>query len=103
MLFRRNLIRMGAEALVRQLGEGARISAPDPTWRLVNLAAVAFFVAAGALNLWVVDAFDTETWVNIKTFGYPLLNMVFMGVLVAWLWRHVEVPEQASPGRDREE
>lgn len=97
---KRNLIRVGAEAAVKQLGEGARIDAPNATWRWLNAAAITYFLAAGALNLWIVDNFDTETWVNIKTFGYPLMNMVFMGALIFWLWRHVQTPEQkpSPPG-----
>lgn len=99
---RRNLLRMGAEAAVKQIGEGTRIEAPDRTWRLVNLAAAAFFAGCGLLNLWVIDHFDTADWVNIKTFGYPLLNIVFMLVLIVWLWRHVvpaaDKPADTHPG-----
>jgi len=86
----RNLIRIGAEAAVRRMGEGASIAAPAATWRLVNGSAILFFLGCAALNLWVADHFDTETWVNVKTFGYPLLNIVFMIGLIAWLWRYVQ-------------
>lgn len=92
----RNLIRIGAEAAVKRMGEGARIEAPENTWRLVNGSAIVFFLACGALNLWVAEHFDTEAWVNIKTFGYPLLNIVFMIALIAWLWRYV----QEAPAAD---
>lgn len=92
----RNLIRIGAEAAIERIGEGARIEAPDATWRWVNAAAIVFFVGCALLNLWVIDHYDTATWVNIKTFGYPLLNIVFMVALIAWLWRHVITPEPAT-------
>lgn len=96
----RNLIRIGAEAAVKQVAEGARVEAPAATWRMVNGAAITFFLGCAALNLWVIDHYDTATWVNIKTFGYPVLNLVFMGVLLAWLWRHVHIPPAADSGAD---
>lgn len=98
---KRNLLQVGAEAAVKRMGEGAAIDAPASIWRLANAAAILFFIGCGALNLWVADHFDTATWVNIKTFGYPVLNIVFMGALIAWLWRYVQVPEaQALAGGD---
>lgn len=90
----RNLIRIGAEAAVKRMGEGARIEAPTATWRRVNAAAITFFVGCALLNLWVIETVDTATWVNIKTFGYPVLNFVFMFGLLFWLWRYVTMPEQ---------
>ncbi|MFZ5756651.1 MAG: inner membrane-spanning protein YciB [Pseudomonadota bacterium] len=92
----RNLLRIGAEAAVERIGEGARIEAPAATWRWINAAAIVFFVGCALLNLWVIEHYDTATWVNIKTFGYPLLNIVFMVALIAWLWRHVIEPETAA-------
>ena len=97
---RRNLIRMGAEALVKQVGEGARIEAPETTWRNVNIVAITFFLGCALLNLWLVEAVDTETWVNIKTFGYPLLNILFMAGLMTWLWRHVTTPPETPAKGD---
>lgn len=92
----RNLIRIGAEAAVKRMGENARIEAPANTWRLVNGFAILFFLGCAGLNLWVAAHFDTETWVNIKTFGYPLLNIVFVVALIAWLWRYVHGLEEAA-------
>ena len=97
---RRNLIRVGAEALVKQMGEGARIDAPGATWRNVNIVAITFFLSCAVLNLWLVEAVDTETWVNIKTFGYPLLNILFMLGLMLWLWRHVTPPAEGKADGD---
>ncbi|MFP5441300.1 MAG: inner membrane-spanning protein YciB [Gammaproteobacteria bacterium] len=103
LLARRNLIRMGAEAVVKRMGEGMHIVAPDATWRLVNLAAAAFFAGCGVLNLWLIERVDTETWVDIKTFGYPVLNIVFMVVLMAWLWRHIVQPAGEAANNDKQE
>ncbi len=99
-LFQRNLIRMGAEAMVKRMGEGMHIVAPDSTWRWVNLAAAAFFAGCGALNVWLIGRVDTETWVDIKTFGYPVLNILFMIVLMTWLWRHIVQPKTDTTERN---
>ena len=53
-------------------------------------------LGCAALNLWVAAHFDTETWVNIKTFGYPLLNIVFVVALIGWLWRYVHGLEETA-------
>lgn len=100
---RRNLIRMGAEAVVKRMGEGMHIIAPDGTWRWVNIAAAAFFAACGVLNLWLIGRVDTETWVDIKTFGYPVLNLAFMVVLMAWLWRHIVQPAGTPANHEKQE
>ncbi|MFZ5723211.1 MAG: inner membrane-spanning protein YciB [Pseudomonadota bacterium] len=97
LIGRRNLIRMGAEAAIARIGDGARIEAPALVWRLVNLSAIAFFLGCAGLNLWIIARVDTETWVDIKTFGYPLLNIVFMIGLIAWLWRYVKLPPDTPP------
>jgi len=98
----RNLVRIGAEAAIKRLGEGAHIEAPVSTWRLVNAFAIFFFLGCGALNLWVANHYDTATWVNIKTFGYPLLNIVFMIALIAWLWRYVHAPATPAETGNKE-
>lgn len=35
-------------------------------------------VAVGVVNLWVMSTQTTETWVDFKTFGLPIITLVFM-------------------------
>ena len=89
---------MGASLLVGQLVfkkngikslMGAQMSLPDPVWRNVNFAWVAFFTCMGFLNLWVAFNFSTSTWVNFKLFGGLGLMMLFVLVQAFFLNRHI--------------
>ena len=84
------------KSFIRRLMEG-NINLPEPVWKRLNLAWVGFFLVAGALNLYVVYNFDTDTWVNFKLFGLLALTVVFMVLQGLYLMRHVqdeESPEQ---------
>jgi len=45
--------------------------------RRLNFSWAMFFFFLGALNLWVIYTYDTETWVNFKLFGLMGLTIVF--------------------------
>jgi intracellular septation protein len=57
---------------------GKQITLPDPVWMRLNLAWVAFFLAMGAINLFVAFNFETATWVNFKLFGFTALMFAFI-------------------------
>jgi len=69
---------------------------PAPAWRKLNLAWVAFFVFAGATNIYVAYSFDEATWVNFKLFGLFGLTFVFLVLQSLWLSRYLANPEQPS-------
>jgi intracellular septation protein len=55
---------------------------------------VAFFVAIGALNLWVAFNFPTDTWVNFKLFGLMGITLVFALGIGVWIAHHTkEAPD----------
>lgn len=66
--------------LQRMLGE--QITLPAPVWRRLTLAWSAFFLAVGALNLFVAYGYDLDTWVNFKLYGIIGLTLGF-GLLQA--------------------
>ena len=72
------------------------IELPDTVWTRLNLAWVAFFAVMGLLNLYVVYAFDTDTWVNFKLFGLMGLTFLFVIAQGVYLMRHM-------PDEDAEE
>lgn len=84
---------IGAKSLVRRMFD-AHMSLPEFAWRRLNAAWVLFFIAGGALNLWVAYAFSTDTWVNFKlaaAVGLPVVFALAQGFYVA---RHVtELPK----------
>lgn len=56
-------------------------------WRRVSTALAAMFFFIGAVNLAVIHNFSEETWVWLKTFGYPGINFIFLLGVVAYLAR----------------
>jgi intracellular septation protein len=85
--FRKNAVRAALDK-VMQL--------PDPLWRNLLWWWVAFFVALGALNLYVAFTFPTAIWVNFKVFGFYGLSFVFIFVQVLILSKYVvlEKPQE---------
>jgi intracellular septation protein len=89
LLAGRNLLRMLL---------GYQLQLPDPVWKRLNLAWVAFFAFMGGLNLWVAYTFATDTWVNFKLFGGIGLMLLFTIAQGFYLSRHLP-DEAAAPGK----
>ena len=77
--------------IARMLSES--VTLPDEVWRRLNLSWVAFFVAMGAANLYVVYHYSTDTWVNFKLFGMMGLTFAFVIGQAFYLARHIETAE----------
>ena len=58
-------MRIGAEAAIKRIGEGAYIEAPVSTWRLVNAFAIFFFLGCGAFPEGAVAFLAVNTLANI--------------------------------------
>ena len=84
LLLGRNLIR----AMLAQ-----QITLPDAVWTRLSLSWGAFFIAMGALNLYVAFNFSESIWVNFKVFGGMGLMLVFVLVQGMYLARFVEHEE----------
>jgi len=56
----------------------SNLTLPQPVWRRLNLAWTALFLIMGGTNLYVMQAFDRDTWVNFKLFGMLGLTLVFI-------------------------
>lgn len=79
---------VGRKNLVRRIME-SKVALPDLVWTRLNLGWVSFFFFLGAVNLYVVYNFDTDTWVNFKLFGLMGLTVVFVFAQALYLMRHV--------------
>jgi intracellular septation protein len=74
----------GEKTLIeRMLGENVQLE--RPVWRKLNLAWAAFFLAVGALNLYVAYQYSTDVWVNFKLFGVLGLTLVFGFAQAFWI------------------
>jgi len=92
-LFGRNLMR-------RLLG--TQVELPDHAWDKLNLSWALFFLAAGAINLYVAFSghFTESQWVNFKVFGLMGLLVAFVIGQSVWLDRHIQQPRQSEAGND---
>ena len=57
-----------------------------------------FFIALGAVNLYVVYNFDTEVWVNFKLFGLLGLSILFVIGQAIYVMRPLPEEEQPTEG-----
>jgi len=89
---------IGEKTLVERM-LGHNFSASAMTWSRLNMSWALFFMAMGALNLFVVYQFDTETWVNFKLFGMMGLTLAFVVVQAFFLARHIQPNEQTDGER----
>jgi intracellular septation protein len=76
----------------RLLGENLQL---EPTlWRRLNWAWGLFFLALGAINLYVAYNYPETVWVNFKLFGVLGLTIVF--ALVQGFWLASKMPQSAE-------
>ncbi len=71
----------------------ASIALPREVWYRLNLSWGLFFLALGAVNVYVLYHFDTDTWVNFKLFGMMGLTFAFVIAQAFYIARHVEAEE----------
>jgi intracellular septation protein len=83
---------------------GGQLKLPARVWHQVNLAWGLFFLAVGALNLYVAFYYAPEqaaeirqaTWVNFKVFGLMGLTFAFAIVQALFLARHMKDEKEPS-------
>lgn len=67
------------------LVEGLELEKMEPAqWRKLNFVWVAFFMFAGALNIYVAYNYSEQTWATFKVFG--LMGLLFVFILGQTLW-----------------
>ena len=78
---------LGKNLLKLMIGE--QLQLPEPVWKRLGLAWVAFFAAMGVINLWVAYNFSTAAWVNFKLFGGIGLMLLFTLAQGVYINRHL--------------
>jgi intracellular septation protein len=79
--------------LGKSLPEGIVVT--PARWRSMSLVSAVFYLALGALNLWVAYQMSEETWVWFKTWLVVPLLFAFNIGLIIWLMRG-QSPQEAS-------
>jgi len=83
---------VGHKTLVQRFFD-SKFTPPDNVWKVLNVSWALFFLCLGALNLFVVYNFSTDTWVNFKLFGLTGLMFVFVFAQILYLFRYM-IPEE---------
>lgn len=89
---------VGSKTLVQRFFD-SKFEPPVRVWGVLNLLWVAFFLALGGLNLFVVYNFSTDAWVNFKLFGLSGLMFVFVFAQIVYLFRYMIPEEDAEEQR----
>jgi intracellular septation protein len=76
----------------RMMGEN--IELPSNIWQRLNFFWAMFFISVGFINLYVMFNYDTDTWVDFKTFGVPGLMLVFIIVQMIFLYKYIPETEE---------
>jgi intracellular septation protein len=81
---------------------GKAFAAPAAVWARVNAGLALFFIATGAINLWVAYSFSTDTWATFKLFGLIGLNFLGFGLAVGYLMKRGTPvqPDNTAPKSD---
>lgn len=68
---------IGEKNLIQRMLD-KQISLPPQVWTRLNISWVVYFLSLGFVNVYVMYNFDTDTWVNFKTFGNIGLTLVLI-------------------------
>lgn len=82
--------------LLKPLFEAA-FQVDEAGWRILTLRWGAFFVAMAGLNEFVWRTMATETWVNVKVFGFLPLTFIFAIAQAPLMKRHAVEPKAMPP------
>jgi intracellular septation protein len=70
------------------------LTLPPTIWRRLNLLWAAFFTSVGFINVYVMRNYSTDDWVHFKTFGVPILMLVFIVLQVVFLYKYIPDTEE---------
>lgn len=68
---------------------GSKIALPTFAWKKLNLSWGLFFLMLGALNVYVLYNYSTNTWVYFKLIGCIGLSIIFMVAQGIYMARHM--------------
>lgn len=80
---------IGQKTIIERM-MGQAITLPSQVWVKLNISWIAFFIATGLINLYVVYNFDTDTWVNFKLFGLMGLTVAFVFLQIPFLTKYIK-------------
>ena len=91
---------IGDKLLIKRI-MGHALTLPDPVWKRLNLAWIAFFIFCGAANLFVAFTYQS-IWVDFKVFGSLGMTVLFLVAQGFYLSRHLHDTD-AAPSNTKSE
>lgn len=88
---------IGKKTIIEKM-MGSNLELPPKIWSVLNVAWAFFFFSIGAINIYVMFNYDTDTWVDFKTFGVPALMAVFIVLQVVFMYRYMPATDSDSEG-----
>ncbi len=101
------VIQFGFKKDIASVISGVENPIPDAVWRKATLAAAFFLLFCAGLNYILAfrlpDLFNgitpadaEEIWVNYKTYGNAILNVIFTMILFFWMYSRLNPAEKAQ-------
>ncbi len=92
---------IGDRNIVERMMSSA-MSAPAHIWKRLNFAWAGFFTLVGFVNLYVIYNFDTDTWVDFKTFGMLGMTIAFVILQGVFMAKYVIEDEEEKDTTEEE-
>ena len=80
---------IGKQTIIQKLMSHS-IQLPQFIWHRLNLSWAIFFASIGAINIYVIYNFDTDTWVNFKLFGILGITIAFVILQSIFMAKYIE-------------
>ncbi|WP_019001152.1 septation protein IspZ [Succinimonas amylolytica] len=101
------VIQFGFKKDIASVISGVRNPIPDSVWRKATLATAVFLLFCAGLNYvlafrlpdlfsGITPAAAEEIWVNYKTYGNAILNVIFTMILFFWMYSRLDSSEKAQ-------
>lgn len=88
---------VGGKPLVQRMMEASIQLTDNKIWMHLNLAWIGFFIAMGALNLYIAFNYPTDVWVNFKLFGMMGFTFVFVLAQGFYMMKYIVAEEAELP------
>lgn len=88
---------IGKKPIIQRLLDG-KINLPASVWYRLNIGWAIFFLLMGAVNVFVLSHFSTNTWVNFKLFGTLGLTLLFLIAQAVYMSKFMDT-KNTLPGR----
>jgi len=84
---------VGKKPFIEKMLSGS-LTLPALIWKRLNAMWGFFFISVGFINLYVMYNYNTDDWVTFKTFGVPVLMVIFILLQMVFLYKYIPDTEE---------